>query len=186
MVHVISAASGESQRIRSQPLKLFGITRPDSYPEWQNFPFAPNNHYGFFFLRTLPSTIAFKLEYVLYYEFYAKIAQFAVKNCLVRPKSLAENDIKTDVNKASTSRFVLRPRPHPWVKTTLPYIGQLCGNSGWVCKKRMPLCQRDPLKFPWFSKCCGHFMNLDSETCWEKICAFVFFFEISRISCTQK
>ena len=34
---------------------------PNSYPEWRNFQFSPNNHYGFFFLHTLPSTIAFRL-----------------------------------------------------------------------------------------------------------------------------
>ena len=33
-------------------------------------------HYGFFFLHTLPSTIAFRLEYVLFYQFYANIATF--------------------------------------------------------------------------------------------------------------
>ena len=33
------------------------------YPEWWNFQFAPNNNYGFFFLHTLPSTIAYRLEY---------------------------------------------------------------------------------------------------------------------------
>ena len=45
---------------------------PNSYPEWQDFQFAPNNHYGFFFLHTLPSTIAFRLEYVFIYQFYAE------------------------------------------------------------------------------------------------------------------
>ena len=33
-------------------------------PEWRNFLFAAKNIYGFFFLHTLPSTIAFRLEYV--------------------------------------------------------------------------------------------------------------------------
>ena len=31
------------------------------------------NLHGFFFLHTLPSTVAFRLEYVLFYQFYAKI-----------------------------------------------------------------------------------------------------------------
>ena len=57
---------------------------PNNYPEWRNFPFAPNNHYGFFFLHKLPLTIAFKLEYALFYEFVAKITQYAVKKCSVR------------------------------------------------------------------------------------------------------
>ena len=48
----------------------------EQLPEWRNFQFAPKNHYGFFFLHTLPSTIAFKLEYVLFYQFCAKITTF--------------------------------------------------------------------------------------------------------------
>ena len=44
--------------------------------EWRNFQVAPKNHYGFFFLHTLPSTIAFRLECVLFYHFYAKITTF--------------------------------------------------------------------------------------------------------------
>ena len=31
---------------------------------------------GFLFLHTLPSTIAFRLEYVLFYQLYAKITKF--------------------------------------------------------------------------------------------------------------
>ena len=49
---------------------------PNSYPEWRNFQFAPNSHYGFFFLHTLPSTIAVRLECVLFYLFYAEITTF--------------------------------------------------------------------------------------------------------------
>ena len=45
---------------------------PNSYPESLDFQFAPNNHYGFFFLHTLPSTIAFRLNYVFVYQFYAE------------------------------------------------------------------------------------------------------------------
>ena len=41
-----------------------------------NFQFAPKNHYEFFFLHTLPSTISCRLEYVLFYLFYAKITIF--------------------------------------------------------------------------------------------------------------
>ena len=48
----------------------------EQLPEVRNFQFAPKNHYGFFFLHTLPSTIAFGLEYVLFYQFYAKITTF--------------------------------------------------------------------------------------------------------------
>ena len=45
----------------------------NSYPKRQNFQFTTNNHSGFFFLLTLPSTIAFKLECTLFDQFYPKI-----------------------------------------------------------------------------------------------------------------
>ena len=48
----------------------------EQLPEWRNYQFIPKNNYGFFFLHTLPSTIAFRLEYVLLYQFYAKITTF--------------------------------------------------------------------------------------------------------------
>ena len=48
----------------------------EQLPKWHNFQFAPKNHYGFFFLQNLPSTTAFRLEYVLFYQFYAKITTF--------------------------------------------------------------------------------------------------------------
>ena len=56
----------------------FSASRPNSYPEWRNFQFAPNNHYWFFFLHTLPSTTAFK-----FYQFYAKMCTFSIKKCSV-------------------------------------------------------------------------------------------------------
>ena len=80
----------ESFRLkRVKPIRIFNgcevliensVTRVtvrhhEQLPEWRNFQFAPNNHYGFFFLHTLPSTITFRLEYV-FYQFYAKITTF--------------------------------------------------------------------------------------------------------------
>ena len=56
----------------------------NSYPEWQNFQFAPNKHYWFFFLHTLSSTIVFRLEYLLFYQLYTEITTFSIKKCLVR------------------------------------------------------------------------------------------------------
>ena len=77
---------------------------PNSYPECRNFQFAPNKHYGFFFLYTLTSSIAFRSLYALFYQYYAEIFTFSVKKCLVQllptaltSKRLAENDIKSDV-----------------------------------------------------------------------------------------
>ena len=52
------------------------LSDAEQLPEWRNFRFAPKNHYGCFFLHTFPSTIAFRLEYVLFYQFFAKIATF--------------------------------------------------------------------------------------------------------------
>ena len=49
---------------------------PKSYPEKPNFQFASNNHFGFFFLRTLSLRIAFKLKFALFCKFYAKISTF--------------------------------------------------------------------------------------------------------------
>ena len=48
---------------------------PNSYPSNGIFNLH-RDHYGFFFLHILPSTIAFRLEYVLFYQFYAKITTF--------------------------------------------------------------------------------------------------------------
>ena len=49
---------------------------PNNYPEWWNFQFAPNIHYGFFFLHTLPSTTTFRLEYLFFYQIYTEITAF--------------------------------------------------------------------------------------------------------------
>ena len=124
---------------------------PDSYPEWQNFQFASNNHYGFFFLHTFPSAIAFKLEYALFYQFNAKITVFFIKKCSVwllfktlMSKGSVENDFKNwcldvknwrhDVKKttwshAQESSYTLS------CKMTFPSPSRVHGNSGRVCKK---------------------------------------------------
>ena len=79
----------------------------EQLPERQNFPFAPKNRYGFFFLHTIPLTIAFRLEYVLFYQFYAKVTIFFDEEkfgtaplLYVDDKRLAENDIKTSKMKS--------------------------------------------------------------------------------------
>ena len=54
--------------------------------EWF-FQFAPNNHYRSFFLHTLPSTIVFKLDYVVFYKFYTEDTTFPIKKCSVRHPS---------------------------------------------------------------------------------------------------
>ena len=114
---------------------------PNSYPEWRNFRFAPNNHYGFFFLHTLPSTIAFRLEYVLFYQFYAKITTFFNEKKFGTALLLYvdvwrkltwkwRQDVKI-VKLTSCTRVVL----HPSCKTTFPIPGRVHGNPCRVCKK---------------------------------------------------
>ena len=65
------------------------------------FSIHSNNHYGLFFLHTSPSIIAGRLEYVLFYQFYTEISNFAIKKCSVRffsnmltSKCFMENGIK--------------------------------------------------------------------------------------------
>ena len=77
-----------------------------SYPEYQNFQFAPNNHCGFFFLHALPSTIALRLKpgsilsilinIVLKYNLYlwSRNVQFRLLPMTLTSKCLPENDIK--------------------------------------------------------------------------------------------
>ena len=131
--------------------------RPNSYPEWRNFQFAPNSHYGFFFLHTFPSTSAFKLEHALFYRFYAKITVFFIKKCSVRllSKTLTSKTFggkwrqklmlwrqklmfwrqhwRYDVKK-TTWRHERESSYTPSCKTTFPSPGRVHG-SGPVCKK---------------------------------------------------
>ena len=82
-----------------------------------------------FFLYILPLTIAFKLEYALFNEFYAKLSQFVVKKCslwllsmMLTSKRLAENGVKIYVRTSKRQsdvmhemRVVLHPH-HPCVR----------------------------------------------------------------------
>ena len=122
----------------------------EQLPEWRNFQFAPTNHYGFFFLHTFPSTIAFRLEYVLFYQFYAKITTFFDQEMFGTAPLLyvdvetfggnwRENDVNTSkwrqnvkiVILTSCTRVVL----HPSCETIFPSPGRVHGNPGRVCKK---------------------------------------------------
>ena len=65
------------------------LVMPNSYPEWRNSQFAPNSHYWFLFLHTLPSlTVVFKLGYALFDQFYTEIT-ILIKKCLFRLLSMA-------------------------------------------------------------------------------------------------
>ena len=57
---------------------------PNSYPEWRNFNSHRTIIIDSFFLYTCPSTIVFKLESALFYQFYAEISIFSIKKCSVR------------------------------------------------------------------------------------------------------
>ena len=46
--------------------------------------FTPNNHYRFFSLHTLPSTIVFFFKSLNMHYFYAEITTCSIKKCLVR------------------------------------------------------------------------------------------------------
>ena len=114
-------------------------------PESRNFKFALKNHYGFFFLHTLPSTVAFRLEYVLLYLFYATITTFFDQEKFGTAPILyvdferfggnwRENDVKNEVKiviLTSCTRVVL----HPSCKTTFPSPGRDHGSPGRICKK---------------------------------------------------
>ena len=124
---------------------------PNSYPNDGIINLHRRTIMDFIFLHTLPSTIAFRLEYVLFYQFYAKISTFfdqeqfgtAPFNTLTS-KRLAETDVKmTSIRQkwcqnikivilTSWSRVIL----HSSCKTTFPSPGRVHGNPGRVCKKR--------------------------------------------------
>ena len=113
---------------------------PNSYPSWRNFQFAPKNHHKFFFWHTLPSTTAFRLKFVLFYQYdHARITTFSSKKCSVRllsqeltSKRLAHNDVKMTLK--STSWRHARCRLTPLYKTELFRTGEIRGKPCWVCK----------------------------------------------------
>ena len=116
---------------------------PNSYPEWRNFQFAPNNHYRFFFLHTLPSTIAFRLECVLFCHIYAEITTFSIKRCSVRflsktlaSKCLAENRRQDVENDVETSKLSSWRNARESSETTFSSPGRVHGNDGRVCKNK--------------------------------------------------
>ena len=116
----------------------------EQLPSWWNFQFAPKNHYELFFLHILHSTIAFRLEYVLFYQFCAQIATFFdqekfgtapilsvdVETFGGNWRQYVKNDVKI-VILTSCTRVVLQPS----CKTIFPSPGRVHGNPGRVCKK---------------------------------------------------
>ena len=110
--------------------------------EWRNFQFEPNNHHRFFFLHTLLSTIAFRLEYVLFYQFYAKITIFfrsrnvqfgssLIGDVETFGKNCRENDVMTSKHKNRHTDVMHESSYTHSCKMTFPSPGR---NSCPVCK----------------------------------------------------
>ena len=68
--------TGADQPAHPRSLISTFVVRCRTVTRGTEFQFEPKNHYGFFFLHTLSSIIAFKLEYVLFYQFYTEITTF--------------------------------------------------------------------------------------------------------------
>ena len=122
--------------------QLFGIMRLDKWcrtvipsDEIFNMPWTT------IFLHTLPSTIAFRLEYVLFDQFYTEITVFfdqemfgSVLFKTLRLKMFEGKLMSTWHQKSSSWRHAHASSYTPPCKTTFPCPGQVHGNSGWVCK----------------------------------------------------
>ena len=91
-----------------------GLPSDAEHPEWRNFQFETNNHYRFFFLHTRLSTIAFRLEHMLFYQFYDKITTFFRPRHVrigflpytLTSKCLAEADVKM-MSRRQKVKFVI-------------------------------------------------------------------------------
>ena len=118
---------------------------PNNYPNDGIFNLHQRTIMDSFFLHSLPWTIAFRFEYMLFYQFYAKITTFFDQEKFgVAPVlyvdvqtfggNRRENDVKSNVRIVilmSCTRFIL----HPSYKTTFLSPGWVYGNPGQVCKK---------------------------------------------------
>ena len=150
---------------------------PNSYPEWRNFHFLPNSHYGFFFLHTRPSSTAFKLCYFVnftlkYLHFWSRQVRFSFYLRRWRHDVWQKMTSKTYIMTSklaswhqknvlmSCTRIIL----HRGCKTTFPSSGQVQGNSGWVCKNN---CSKISCKIleNWFDKEYYWIGNLYRENC---------------------
>ena len=109
---------------------------PNSYPEWRDFQFAPHNHYGFFFLYTFPLTSAFKLKYVLFYQFNFKFLHLRPRNLrFVSYLWCCRQKVWRKMTSKKTSWHPARKSSCTHLcKTTFSCTGQWCGNAFEVCK----------------------------------------------------
>ena len=105
----------------------------NSYPEWQNFQFAPKNHYGFFFLHTLPSTITkcYFISFTLnYLNLQSRTDWFGSSQLTLTSRTFDgkwhQKDTWCHVHKSHLTREGVMG------KTTLPSPGWV---HGQVCKK---------------------------------------------------
>ena len=111
----------------------------NSYVERRNFQFTPNNHYRFFFFHSLPSTISFKFEHVLFYQFNAEISAFSIKKCSVRVGSFLRR-----LMSCTRSSYT------PWYTTEISRTVKIAENLvGYARKPVLHLLgKRCPLGFP--------------------------------------
>ena len=120
--------------------QVFGITRQALWCQtiiWvTEFSNAPKNHYGVFvFLHSLPLTVAFRLEYVLFYPVYTKVTTFFLSRRFRYGSSLINTFGGNWCQDIKNALVVL----HPSCKTTFPSPGQVHGNPSRVCKNDLGL-----------------------------------------------
>ena len=120
-----------------------------SYPEWRNFQFAPDSHFGLFFLHTPSSSTAFNFKPVNL-SFYTKISTFFGQEKFgsastfdvdvvtfgrkLRQKPTSCQNWRRDVKK--TFWRDARESSYTPFKTTFHSPGRVHGNSSRVCKKK--------------------------------------------------
>ena len=111
---------------------------PNRYPEWRNFPFAPNNYYGYFFLHTLPLTVAFKRYFI---NSALNSLLFRSRQSFVRLLRMTLTSKRLAADVVMTSKTPWRHKRESshtsWSETTFPCTDPTRGNSCRVCKKNM-------------------------------------------------
>ena len=153
---------------------------PNSYPEWWNFQLAPNNHYRFFFLHTIP----LKAKYVLFYQFYAKISTFSIKKCSVR--------LLSTTSWCHAPGHVIPPRIR-WkypervkiIKTLVGYtriiLSQICAFSCWT-QHHTVLFQDDMYQFQVTWNCLCLFQNFFTSSCPALVTTITRLFGLSQVN----
>ena len=111
----------ESNRSASQGLPS-DVERLSRSTEFSVRTEQPLQNFRFFFLRRLPSTIVFELGYALFYQFYADLNTFSIKEMF---GSAPIYDVLASCMWASYT---------PWYKTEISRTGENWGKPWQVCK----------------------------------------------------